>query len=239
MATAPFLAFTDADCVPSLDWLREGVRALEGSELATGPILPDPDAELGPFDRTLAVAAPSPLFESANLFIRRELFDRVGGFRPPERLPLPIERGHFGEDVVFGWRALRLGAKREFAAGAVVFHEVVPRGARGYIAERTRLRLFPWLVREVPEIRRSLPLGVFLSPRTRRFDLALVGVLLAATMRRLAPLLLTLPYAFNDLPRGSPWRRSALRRNAAYVLADLVGLGSLLRGAAETRSPLL
>src|SRR5690349_4692767 len=65
--SASLLAFTDADCEPAPDWLRHGVAALEaGAEIVTGPI--EPVRTPGPFDRTLSVRGPSPLFESANLF---------------------------------------------------------------------------------------------------------------------------------------------------------------------------
>ena len=233
------LAFTDADCVPAPEWLRAGVEALRGgSDLVTGETLPDPEAVEGPFDRTLRITGPSPLFESANLFATRELFERVGGFARPEQIPLAVERGHFGEDAVFGWRALRAGADRRFAAEATVFHAVFPRGPRGFIDERRRLRLFPWLLRDVPELRAELPLRLFLSARTARFDLALAGVLAAAVSRRRWPLLLALPYLRSDLPYP-PYRRSGLRRNLAFLAADAVGLAALLRGSAETRSPLI
>ena len=43
-----------------------------------------------------------------------------------------------------------------FADRALVHHAVFPRGPRGFIAERWRLRFFPALVREVPELRGGL-----------------------------------------------------------------------------------
>jgi hypothetical protein len=207
-----------------------------GADLVTGPI--EPVRRPGPFDRTLDVRGPSPLFESANVVVRRELFDRLQGFHRPRRLDLPVEAGHFGEDVVFGWRAVRAGARTAFAPGAVVRHEVFPRDAWGYVAERWRLRLFPMLLGEAPELRRSRPLHLFLSPRTARFDLAVAGVLVAARHRRLLPLAATIPYVRRDLQRR-PWRRSVARRNCAYVLADAVGLAALLYGSAVNRRVLL
>ncbi len=235
---AALVAFTDADCEPSPAWLREGIAALEaGADLVTGPI--EPVRQPGPFDRTLHVRGPSVLFESANVFVRRTMFDRLGGFHRPARLDLPVEAGHFGEDVVFGWRAIRAGARIEFARGALVRHAVFPRDARAYIAERSRLRLFPMLLGEVPELRDSRPLGLFLSPRTARFDLALAGVLIALGRRRPVWLLATVPYLRRDLHRRQPWRRSVARVNAANVAGDLVGLIALVRGSIAHRRPLL
>ena len=163
---AAVIAFTDADCEPAPGWLREAVaRSRDGADLVTGPI--EPVRPPGPFDRTLHVRGPSVLFESANVIVRRSLLDRIGGFERPARLDLAVEAGHFGEDVVFGWRAVRDGARVEFAPGAVVRHAVFPRDARGFIAERGRLRFFPMLLGEVPELRDSRPWRLFLSPSHR------------------------------------------------------------------------
>jgi glycosyltransferase involved in cell wall biosynthesis len=234
---AAVIAFTDADCEPAPGWLREGVAAIEnGADLVTGPI--EPVRSPGPFDRTLSVRGPSVLFESANVIVRRSLLDRIGGFERPVRLDLAVEAGHFGEDVVFGWRAVRDGARVEFESGAVVRHAVFPRDARGYIAERRRLRFFPMLLGEVPELRDSRPLRLFLSPRTARFDLALAGVVAALATRRPLPLLTAVPYLHRDL-RRPPWRRSVARVNAAYVIGDLVGLAALVRGSIAHRRVLL
>ena len=235
---ADVIAFTDADCEPAPSWLREGVAAIEaGADLVTGPI--EPVRSPGPFDRTLNVRGPSVLFESANVFARRSLFDRLGGFQRPARLDITVEEGHFGEDVVFGWRAIRAGARAEFAPGAVVRHAVFGRDARGYIAERRRLRLFPMLLGEVPELRDSRPLRLFLSPRTARFDLAVAGIGAAVARRSLLPLVAAVPYARRDLHRRGFWRPSVARVNAAYLAGDLVGLAALLRGSVAHRRALL
>ena len=236
--TASSLAFTDADCTPSRSWLRAGISALaRGADLVTGPIRPVEDTVVGPFDRTLSVEGPSPLFESANVFVSRELFERLDGFRRPPGVSLTVAQGHFGEDVVFGWRAMRAGAVRRHAAEAVVFHAVFPRGPAGYLAERLRLRLFPGLVSEVPELRGELPARIFLSRRTMRFDLALAGCLLALALRRPAPLLAAVPYLKNDLWRGAG--PSAIGRNAIFAAGDLIGLAALLRGSISAKTPVL
>ena len=235
---APILAFTDADCEPAPAWLREGLAAFaEGADLVTGPIRPV--AEAGPFDRTLDVEGPSPLFESANVLVRRNAFERIGGFRRPRRLSLDARRGHFGEDVVFGWSAVRSGARVVHRPGALVRHAVFPRGARGYVAERLRLRFFPMLVAEVPELRRKLTARLFLSPRTALFDLALAGAATATATRRRLPLLATGPYLWRFVRPGLRPRRGALVVTAAGVLADLVGLAALAWGSAGNRTLLL
>ena len=80
-ARAPVLAFTDADCFPTAGWLAAGLRALAGADLVQGRVDPDPSVRRTPFDRTLAVAGDGGFYQTANLFVRREIFEAVGGFR--------------------------------------------------------------------------------------------------------------------------------------------------------------
>src|SRR5205085_9340605 len=130
---APLIAFTDADCEPAPGWLAALVAALRDADLVTGPVLPTREPRR--FDRYLRLETESPRFETANLAVRAEILDRVGGFAPfapvpggaPGLRPRP-DQGHFGEDAVFGWRAVRGGARTAFARDAVVLHAVFPRG---------------------------------------------------------------------------------------------------------------
>jgi len=92
LARGDVLAFTDADCVPAADWLEQGVRALLAASdcgLIAGDIhvLPkDPRApsmvEL--YELTFAFRQSSYVAEgfgaTANLFTRRQVFERVGLF---------------------------------------------------------------------------------------------------------------------------------------------------------------
>ena len=241
-ATAPVLAFTDADCVPAPGWLAAGLACLEGADFVQGRTLPPPDAHIGPYDRSLTVTAAWGLYESANLFVRRDLYERIGGF--DEGFAAPEERfgrgrapaKHLGEDVWFGWRARRSGARMGFCDEALVHHAVFPRDAAGFIAERRRLRHFPGIARQVPELREVFfHRRAFLSPRTAAFDAAVAGLLLA---RRFPPAaLLALPYA--RLLREDARRWGSPRVAAANLVADAVGAAALLRGSIEHRSPLL
>jgi glycosyltransferase involved in cell wall biosynthesis len=241
-AGAPLIAFTDADCEPSPGWLSALAGALGDADIASGPVHPRPGAPPGPFDRTLSIGRESPLFQTANLAVRREVVERVGGFEPFTPVPglrtglrPTVDQGHFGEDAVFGWRARRAGARTVFVEDALVHHAVFPRGARGYVAEHWRRRFFPALVREVPELRSRFPLGVFLTRESALFDLAVAGVGMAVLSRRRAPLAAAVPY----LARRLTWRPPAVRTNLAFVAADAVGLAALLRGSAAARRLLL
>ena len=154
---------------------------------------PRPESPAGPFDRTLSVTAAWGLFESANLFVRRETFEAVGGFQSW----LSPRRGiELGEDVWLGWRVRRSGAPTGFCADALAYHEVFPRSARAYVAERARLRFFPAMAARIPELREDFFWRrLFLNRRSALFDLAVAGTLAAAARRSPLPLLAAAPYA--------------------------------------------
>src|SRR5437588_3484176 len=54
-ATAPVLAFTDADCFPTPSWLAHALERIADADLVQGAVEPDPDALRTPFDRTPVV----------------------------------------------------------------------------------------------------------------------------------------------------------------------------------------
>jgi len=245
-ASAPLVAFTDADCEPCPEWLSALDEALREADIATGPVLPVPGESAGTFARTLRITRESPLFETANLAVRREMAERVGGFEPfapvvgrRTGLRPAVDEGHFGEDAVFGWTARRLGARTKFAERAVVHHAVFPRGARGYLAERWRLRFFPALVLELPEIRGELTLRFFLSRGTALFDLAVVGVAVGGLSRRGWPLVAVVPYLAHRFRWRSGWRRSTASRNLTLLVGDGVGFVALVRGSMAARRLLI
>jgi GT2 family glycosyltransferase len=235
-ATAPLIAFTDDDCVATPRWLEDGLEALSGADLVQGSVRPDPGVTPGPFDRTLWVDGENGLYETANLFARRELLERVGGFEP--LLPREVERV-IGEDVWLGWRARRAGARTGFCDSARVHHAVIPRGPLGMIGERRRLRYFPELTRCVPELRGRHFAGLFLSRRTAEFDLALLSAVAVLRSRRRPLLLGAIPYLRTIALRAAPRGRRGPLVALAEVAADLVGLLSLIEGSIRSRTPVL
>lgn len=226
-AGAPRLAFLDADCQPTEGWLEAGASRLDSADFVVGETRPRPDQPLGPFDRTLWVVGCSPLFESANLFIKRELYECLGGF---ESWLGPRGGKELGEDVWLGWRAVRSGARIEACPAALAHHEVYPRGPLQFAAERWRLRFFPAMVKRMPELRRAaFHRRVFLTARTARLDAGLAGLVLAGLTRRPLFAGAALPY-LKVLARdfGEP---AGLTGTAAQVAADMVGLAALVTGS--------
>ncbi len=242
VARGSVLAFVDADCWPAPGWLAAGAAAAADTELVQGRVETDPAAPRAPFDRTLTVGRGGPLFESANLFVGRTLFERLGGFPAGLEVLLgPRLQGPFGEDVIFGWRARRAGARTGFCAEAVVYHEVVARRGAEFAAERRRLELFPLLVREVPELRHELLLGrLFLSRRTAAFDLALAAVALGVRGHQRLGALGLLPYLRELSAEAGRWGRGeAVEAVLGGLAADAVGAAALLRGSLRFRSAVL
>lgn len=236
-ARAPLLAFTDADCYPTPGWLAAGVAALADADLVQGRVEPEPGAELGPFDRTLRIERERGLYETANLLVRRELFERLGGFEDwlPARVGKPL-----AEDVWLGWRARRAGARTAFSADALVHHAVFRRGAAGYVAERLRLVHFPELARKVPELRRELLFArAFLNPRSAAFDAALAGVAVAAAGRAPLALAAAVPYAALVARRAAAWGRLGPRVALVDPVADAVAFAALARGSVRARAVVL
>jgi len=236
-ASGEALAFCDADVYPEPGWLRAGVAALETADLVQGHVVPDDTVPLGPFDRTLWILSEVGLWQTANLFATRAIFDAIGGFE--DWLEVDIGKV-MAEDVWFGWRAKRAGASSAFCAEARAFHAVFPRDWRGYVDERRRLLYFPAMAAKTPELREHFFYRrLFLSRRSAAFALFAVGVSAAAALRSPLPLALGLPYARIARRRAAPFGRAPGAVELVDLVADAVSLTSMLRGSARYRSPLI
>lgn len=235
-AAGEVLAFTDADCEPMPGWLTGAVAALDaGADLVQGAV--EPTGPTGPFDRTVRVGVLSGLFETANLVVRRDWFERVDGFVP---WLSPKRSKELGEDVWLGWRLTRAGARVVFAPDALVRHAVFGGDARSFVTEQARLRFFPEMVRRIPELRAwSFHRRVFLNARTEAFDLAVAGIVAAGLLGSLLPLVLVLPYLPHVWRASRPWGRRAPLVAIARVAADAVGLAALITGSIRARSIML
>jgi GT2 family glycosyltransferase len=120
-ARADLLAFTDADCVAAAGWLEGYLACRDGSALRAGPVqvatgqppnLVERYETLWRFGQEAWVA--QGWAATANLCVRRDAFDHVGGFDPAYR--------HIGEDVDFCVRARRAGHGLGWCPDAVVTH---------------------------------------------------------------------------------------------------------------------
>ena len=238
------LAFTDSDCIPARDWIERGVAAVEaghgvvqGRTTSTRPRRPT--------ERSMWVSSDNGLFPTCNVFYRRDAFDRAGGFDATLATTLGFSVGSrakglgMGEDTMLGWRVRRADGGT-YAADVCVRHHVFPPDWADAVSRSVQAGGFPSLVREVPELRRTLLVDrVFLG--TSRLPLYGCAAFLVA--RRWKPAAATAA-----LWAGGHWRRTAnnepsrRRRLEAmpWLLAiDIVEAAALVGGSARSRSLVL
>jgi glycosyltransferase involved in cell wall biosynthesis len=239
VARAPLVAFTDDDCMPDPHWAAALLAAFaDGARLVQGRTETEAGAR-GPWDHTMTIRRPTQLFETCNVAYRREDVLAAGGFRP-----LPAYRFNGkpfgGEDTMLGWDILRhTGAELAFNPDAVVEHRIEPRDYRKWLKVRNGTSIFPALVRHVPEVRRSLYLRLFLTPRAAAFDLAVLSLVAAPVLRSWLPLAGVLPYAWRLRPgrgqRIGPWAK----RVVPLAVGDAATAFSLWRGSIKHRRVVL
>jgi glycosyltransferase involved in cell wall biosynthesis len=235
-ATGAVLAFTDADCEPDPGWLAAGSRRSPAApSLVQGRSCPRA--------RSARTTGRSGSRGPRRCSSRRTSSSRArrSRARAAFRRSPPAAAGR--REVVRRGHAVRLGrAPRRRRGGLRARRGRAPRGLRALgsrVRRRARrLRFFPALVREVPELRGHLPRGVFLTRRSAAFDVAVAGVAAALAGRRPGPAVLAAPYLVMARP-GWPPARWRVKRFAAGVAADAVGLASLVQGSVAARSPVL
>jgi glycosyltransferase involved in cell wall biosynthesis len=120
---AGIIAFTDADCVPDRDWLERGLaRMPKGTDILAGGItIPAAD------DATIAALVDSATYldqerytkrgfgAGANLWVRRDVFERVGGFNE-------LLEAYGGDEEELCQRAIRNDATFVYAPEVHVLH---------------------------------------------------------------------------------------------------------------------
>ena len=238
LAESPFLAFTDADCMPAPGWLEAGLASLErGAAIVQGPTRTPDGSPPPPFSHAISTNGPSPLYESCNIMFEAGAFRRAGGFAVDL---FDATGSHMGEDSELAWNVRRAGGTTAFEPDALVRHVVMPPDYDRHLRYQWQSRFFPRLVRRVPELRGELlTLGVFLGPRSVRF----CGVLAALTLGRRSKiaLLLALPYLIHlaGIGRRARSHRAAAVGIAKHATADAVREVALLWGSARHRSPVL
>lgn len=119
------LAFTDSDCLPHARWLEEGLTALEEADIVAGHV-----SFIAPPRPTLWSVLTVDMYldqqrnvqrsraATANLFVRRESFERWGRFDPS----LPS-----AGDYEFVLRVVAGGARLVYGSGATVRHPTIDR----------------------------------------------------------------------------------------------------------------
>jgi GT2 family glycosyltransferase len=236
VATAPVIAFTDDDCVPQPDWLREGLAYFDDPQVVStvGRVEPAPDqyADLGPFSRTLSVH-DARFFATANCFYRRAALETADGF--DERF-----RRAAGEDTDLGLRVLALGGRAAYAEEAVVHHDIRPSELRAAASEAWRKWIdLALVVRKHPEIRSTLLYRrVFWKPSHAFLLLAIAGAVGAAFWPWAGAAVL--PYLYfrvRRAPLAGGIRRVTTLPGA--LILDLLEVGTMVRSTLRYRTLIL
>jgi glycosyltransferase involved in cell wall biosynthesis len=232
------LAFCDADCRPEPEWLERGLRALESADVVAGRIrftLPERRTVWTLIDmdgsKNHELIVKQGLAETANLFVRRELFDRVGGFE--DEVP---EYGDFD----FVERTVAAGARLVYDEGPVVWHPTRNQGRpflratwiynRGYAEREGRegrlpegLKLRSW-VPLVQPLRARLRWGRSVGPDRSWLETNGIRPRRAETIKALPIMYLLIPY-LRGFAQLSGWRAGKrLRRQAARASAQSKGM---------------
>jgi glycosyltransferase involved in cell wall biosynthesis len=122
-AKGVILAFTDSDCVPAEDWMVQLIEGLDEDVAVVGGTygIANPGIELARMIHEEIVLRHARYDEhvdflgSFNMAIRRDAFDRVGGFDE-------TFRAASGEDNDLSYRLTEAGGKLRFMKSAVVAH---------------------------------------------------------------------------------------------------------------------
>jgi glycosyltransferase involved in cell wall biosynthesis len=191
VATAPVLAFTDADCLPAPDWVARGSQAMSRSVVGgeVRPIRSPVPTVWERYDSALYLKQESLIAQggfaaTANLWVRRQVLTDVGDFNASLRS---------SGDFEWGLRAAAHGHPTAYAPDVVVEHQ--PRTTARQTWQLHRRLGAGWgvLVDDYPQLRRyrDVPLWQAIDalaadgPALRRRHVAHVHGL-AMTARRLA-----------------------------------------------------
>lgn len=233
IARAEIVAFTDSDCVATPRWIERGVEAFEpGVGLVQGRTLPNPTHARHLLEKTLQVTEENAVYETANIFYRRDEALAAGGFS--------TAYDYFGEDTDLAWKVKRSGLTSAFAPEALIYHHVFRASLWGWLTEPRHVVAWPYMVRTIPELREHLYRRYFLLRITAMFDLALAGAALGAAVHW-GFAALAAPYVvvrYTEAGRfASPWSRIA-RLVFALPRAFIV-FGCLAYGSVKHRSLVL
>jgi glycosyltransferase involved in cell wall biosynthesis len=132
LARGDVLAFTDDDCQPEPDWLKNATRYFKDARVVGVEGLIVSDRVNDPDYRAVTnVGFEGIGFMTANLLLRRDIFNAIDGF--DEQFDVP-----FREDTDLGWRACALG-EIPFGHDVRVFHPAAARTVeREALSERVR-----------------------------------------------------------------------------------------------------
>lgn len=165
-AKSRVIAFTDDDCIPSPEWLREGIEVLEAKHYdgVNGKVqVPLPEK---PTDYQKNIAnLETAEFITANCFCLRNVLVKVKGF--DERFSMA-----FREDSDLHFKLLKNNMRIGYAGKAIVVHPVRPAGFAKSLSEQKKSmynallykkhkRLYKQRIQSVPPLNYYIQLFAF------------------------------------------------------------------------------
>ena len=149
MARGEIIAFTDDDCLPEPDWLKEGLAAFhEGMVGVSGQVIvpvPSPPTD---YEKNVSRLTDC-IFVTANCFYRRSVLEAEGGF--DEQFTTA-----WREDSDLQFKMLTLSYPLGVAPAARVVHPVRPGGWGVSIKEQRKSMFDALLFKKYPELYRRL-----------------------------------------------------------------------------------
>jgi glycosyltransferase AglI len=136
-AAGDYLAFVDADITVPEHWLECGLKALQSADYVGGPVIINEEEASSPAHYYELVTGfkdnelgyTHQFYVTANLFVKRSVFEHIGGFD---------ERLRSGGDNEFGNRVYLAGIYRQnFNRELAVIHP--PRGFNSIVKKRVRI----------------------------------------------------------------------------------------------------
>jgi glycosyltransferase involved in cell wall biosynthesis len=231
LARGEFIAFTDADCVPSPRWIVQATATFEerpslGMVQGRTQCLQEQPAMFTHFIETLRF---DNSFSTSNIVYRRSA---IG----PHRFdPSCI----YWEDTELGFEARADGWEVDFCPDALVYHQVVPQTVGSWLMWPKRYVNWPAKVARYPEFRRTLFLKAWVRPLHACFDVALGGVVAFALGRRRIGVLLCVPYVLAFARAHGVRGRAPCLKVLLHVARDTVASCSLLVGSLRYRRVVL
>ncbi len=249
-AVGDYLAFTEDDVVIVPDWLERAGEHLDCTEV---DIL-EGETRLEGTDRSTRRAEPVPVpsFIPCNLFVRRTIFERIGGY---DVAYFDSRSGlYFREDADFGFEALEQGASHDIDRTVIVEHPAqftsvgsCLRHARRYVFDPLLYRRHRALYRKLIEVKRFGPVRIHrpLHLVSVLSGLGWTVLVVGAVVQSLLAVVIGLAVVvaagvavrakYQGLGAVRVWRPL---ETLAFLVLPLVYLASLVRGCVRARGGL-
>ncbi len=247
VANGKFIAFTEDDVVVAQDWLQNAMKHLqeENLDLLEGSTLYQHTQE--PVRRFEKVLRHS--FIPCNLFIKKSLFEQVGGYDP--QFYDPMSRLYFREDGDLGFRLLDAGARTKIVNDVIVEHPIQFSDVNGILRHVRRYFFDPLLYKKHPQRFRTMIEAKEIGGMTIRrpqhyvalvYCAALIALVVSLVLAHpslplFAGIALWCSFAFRYKYQGlHALRLHKIRETVGFLVIPIVYLYAVLRGCWRFKS---